>query len=301
MACALLLATPALAAAEPIALCADGIPDDLLLEMRLELVARGHQVSLACSHQGWTVGIDSASLAEVWVWAHHGDGRRRRSRIPRSLDAVDGRALGIAAATVLSEEDHAPADPSESHERERDPIETEPVDDPYPEADPEPVDPETAELPTVRSSRALTPDTVVFLGGAGTFGHLEERHGGGGALFAIGRHLRATVRLDAGVVATGARGRALLGAWVGLTRVWRPAAVRWLEVGAALRYAQDIVLDGNGARIGVGAETHVALQRKLPIGGRLFWRLSAAPLIALRDGPRFAAEAVLSFGMVITP
>ncbi len=303
----LLLAAPSLARAEPIAVCADGIPDDLLLEMRLELVARGHAVRLGCTHDGWTVGIEAASLAEVWVWARHADGRTRRSRIPRSLDGVDGRALGIAAATVLSEEDRAPHPTTATEpETEGSDGESAAVDD-GDEGDEPDEDDRGGETPTVeppeivRSSRALTPDTVVFLGGAGTFGRLEERHWGAGALFAIGRHLRATVRLDAGLVATGAPGRGILGAWVGLTRVWRPGALRWLEVGAALRYAQDLVLDGNGARIGVGAETHIALQRKLAVGGRLFWRLSAAPLVALRAAPRIGAEAVLSFGMVITP
>ena len=315
------------AQAEPVTLCTAGIPEALVPEMRLELVARGHRVAVACAApEGWLVGIEAPSLAEVWVVARR-DGRTRRSRVPRSLDAVDGRALGIAAATLLGEEDptapRVDGDPTAtsvegseggSEPGTRDPhaaatragvgsgdpdVESEPETDPEPDPDPEPdLEPEPEEL--VISSRALTPDMVVFVGAAGVVGRLVERHGGLGGLFAIGRHLLASVRLDAGAALSGWKERVLLGAWVGLTRVWRPVTRTWVEVGGALRYAQDIAF-GGGARIGVGPEAHVALQRKPGVGGRFFCRLSGAPLIYLHEDPTFGAEGVLSLGWVITP
>ena len=291
------------AAIESAALCTEGIPPALVPQMRLELVARGHAVVLDCASEGWVVGIEAPSLAEVWVWARRGDGRKRRSRVPRSLDDVDGRALGIAAATLLGEEDPEPpadrgrTDPVAPPARRSD---ESPVTETPPEAAPPSPEVPLAQTQVV-SSRALGPDMVVFLAAAGAFGRLEERHWGLGGLFGIGRHLRATARIDAGLFVLGAPARALGGAWVGLTRVWRRAPRLWFEVGGAFRYAQDVRVDGAGARIGVGPEAHIAVQRGVPSAGRFLWRLAVAPLVFLRSAPRLGAEVVMAAGWVLTP
>jgi len=304
VAMALVLGAARVRAQEPdVALCVEGIPDGLVPEMRLELVARGHRVDLACEGGAWVVGVEDATLAEVWVWARSADGTRRRTRVPRSMDVVEGRALGIAAATLMLQMQREADTPRES---DVDPNELEAVEPAVREEDPAeeelPTEDEVeAERELVRSSRALTPDTVVMLAAAGAVGRLEQRHGGAGGLFGVGRHVAATARIDAGVTLLGAPGLALLGVFVGLTRVWKLAPKQWFELGGALHYAQEIRVDGGGPRIGVGAGTHLGMQQGLTDRLRFYWRLSGAPLILLRETPRVGGQGVLAVGVTVAP
>ena len=310
---AMVVGAPTLASADAVSLCAEGIPDSLTPEMRLELVARGHQVVLSCEGEGWVVGIEDASLAEVWVWVRDAHGARRRSRVPRSLDAVDGRALGIAAATLMDAmEPTPPVEPDPEDPRAEvdgegqaggsggEGSESGEGDDPD-DPDPDQVDePDPPDL--VPSSRSLTPDTILMAGGTGAIARIAERVGGGGGFVGIGRHASATARLDGGLAFLAGPAAVTLSVWVGLKRVWGLDRSRWFEVGGALRYAQEIRTDvAGGPRIGIGLGMHLGYQRGLSRYLRLYWRVSAAPLVLAQQDPEVGAIGLFSFGVVVAP
>ncbi len=282
-----------------VALCTRDLPDSLVSEMRLELIARGHRVVLACNGDGWVVGIEAATLAEVWVWTRSLEGERRRTRLARSLDDVDGRALGIAAATLMMMDESTEGRPGEEAEPE---VEREPEVEPEPE--PEEAEPHQPEPPApvvASSTRSIERDSVLMVAGAALAGRLDERYLGVGGIFGYGRHLRATVRLDLGAqVFFGVPRRLLAGAWVGLTRVWARSDKSWLEVGGSLRYAQDIRI-GDTARVGIGPDAHFGYQRRFASRFRLYLRISGAPLVVLGRSPQLGAEGLAVLGFMVTP
>lgn len=287
-----------------VALCTRDLPEALVSEMRLELIARGHRVALACNGDGWVVGIEAATLAEVWVWARSLEGERRRTRLARSLDDVDGRALGIAAATLMEEggvanDTRVVSDPTPDPEPESE-SESEPEPEPEPESESEP-EPEPPAPVVVGSSRSIARDSVLMVAAASVGGRLDERYVGVGGIFGFGRHLSATARLDVGAqVFFGVPRRILAGAWVGLTRVWARAPQSWLEVGGSLRYAQDIRI-GDTARVGIGPDAHFGYQRAFASRFRLYLRISGAPLVVLGRSPTLGAEGLAVLGFMVTP